>query len=191
MPAPLTSLSGSLATGTGRRLLRWAVVALLVASAAAWVANGANGPEDPRLASASRVAGFGEVAFRVRPAGPSGASSGPYCALLAETEAQRGRGLMGRRDLAGYDGMVFRFSEDSSGTFWMQDVPIPLTVAWFDSSGRFVSAADMTPCPDGRCPSYGAARPYRLALEVQGGGLHRLGVGPGSVIDVGGPCPGR
>ncbi len=166
------------------------MVALLAASVAAWVANGANRPADPRLASGSRVAGFGEVAFRVRPAAASGASSGEYCALLAETEAQRARGLMGRRDLAGYDGMVFRFSQDATGTFWMEDVPIPLTVAWFDSSGRFISAADMVPCPDGRCRSYRPPRPYRFALEVPGGGLDRLGVGPGSVIDVGGACAG-
>ncbi len=188
MPAPVSKLSEALETRAGRFLLRWAVVALLAAGLAAWVANGANGPEDPHLASGSRVAGFGEVGFRVRPGGASGATSGQYCALAAETDAQRARGLMGRRDLAGYDGMVFRYSEDSTGTFWMRDVPIPLTVAWFDSSGRFISSTDMAPCPDGRCRSYAPARPYRLALEVPAGGLGRLGVGPGSVVEVGGGC---
>lgn len=188
MLARPSALTDALATATGRRLLRWAVVALLAAGLGAWVANGANGPEDPYLAAGSRVAGFGEVAFRVRPAAGSGATSRQYCALLADTDAQRARGLMGRRDLAGYDAMVFRYSEDSTGTFWMQDVPIPLTVAWFDSSGRFISSADMSPCPDGRCRSYAPARPYRLALEVPAGGLARLGIGPGSAVDVGGAC---
>ena len=190
MPAGSSALPDALAAGAGRRLLRWAVVALLAAGLAAWVATGANGPDDPYLASRSRVTGFGEVAFRVRPAPGSPAVSGQYCALLAETDAQRARGLMGRRDLAGYDGMIFRYAEDSTGTFWMQDVPIPLTVAWFDSSGRFISSADMSPCPDGRCRSYAAARPYRFALEVPAGGLARLGIGPGSMIDVGGQCAG-
>lgn len=191
MPDPLTALGDALATRTGLRLLRWAVIALLAASLGACMANGANGPDDPRLASPSRVDGFGEVAFRVRPAGAAGPSSAEYCALLAETGDQVARGLMGRRDLAGYDGMVFRFPTDQRGSFYMRNVPIPLTVAWFDASGRFVSSQDMAPCPDqDGCPLYGAARPYRLALEVPGGGLGRLGVGPGSVLEVGGACPG-
>lgn len=185
--ARLADLEASLATRTGRRLLGWAVVLLAVSGLGACVANGANGPEDPRLESSSRVAGFGETSFRVRPA--TGATAGRYCALLAETREQVQRGLMGRRDLAGYDGMVFRFASDNTGTFHMRDVPIPLTVAWFDASGRFLSSADMAPCPDRTgCPSYAAPRPYRLALEVPGGGLGRLGVGPGSVIEVGGAC---
>ncbi len=192
MPPPLGAVSEVLATRTGLRLLRWAVIALLAAGLGACVANGANGPEDPRLASPSRVAGFGEVAFRVHPTGAPGARPAEYCGLLAETGAQVARGLMGRRDLAGYDGMVFRFATDQRGGFYMRNVPIPLTVAWFDASGRFISARDMEPCPDQEgCPTYGAARPYRLALEVPAGGLGRLGVASGSVLEVGGGCKGR
>ncbi len=185
----LDDLNARVATRTGFRLLRWAVLALLLSSLAACVVNGANGPEDPHLESQARVPGFGEVAFRVVPAPGSGAQSARYCALLAETEAQVSRGLMGRRDLAGYDGMVFRFSSDSTGSFYMRDVPMALTVAWFDAAGRFISSADMAPCPnrDG-CPLYSAARPYRLALEVPLGGLARLGIGPGSVLEAGGAC---
>jgi uncharacterized membrane protein (UPF0127 family) len=191
MAAVLAALNDALATRTGRRLLRWVVVALLATSLVACVANGANGPADPHLASPSSIPGFGEVAFRVRPAGADRATSGERCALLAETETQRARGLMGRRDLAGYDGMIFRFPGDTTATFYMRNVPIPLSVAWFDAAGRFVSAADMAPCPDREgCPSYGAERPYRLALEVPGGGLARLDVGPGSAIELGRACPG-
>ena len=195
MTSFLDGLNARVATRAGFRLLRWSVLALLLSSLAACVATGANGPEDPHLESQpqpqSRVPGFGEVAFRVVPAPGSGAASARYCALLAETEAQVSRGLMGRRDLAGYDGMVFRFSSDSTGSFYMRDVPIPLTVAWFDGGGRFISSADMAPCPDREgCPLYPAARPYRLALEVPAGGLARLGVGPGSVLEVGGACSG-
>jgi len=172
------------------RLLRWGVIALMATSLAACVATGANRPADPRLESRSRVSGFGEVAFGVRPAPGSTVSAGRYCALLAESEAQVQRGLMGQRDLAGYDGMAFRFSGDQSEGFYMKDVPVPLTVAWFDGGGRFVSSADMATCPEQNCPTYGAAGPYRFALEVLSGGLGRLGVGPGSVLEVGGTCAG-
>lgn len=185
------ALNDTLATETGRRLLRWAVVALLLSGLGACMANGANRPEDPRLASPSRVPGFEEVAFRVRSAPGSATFSGPHCALLAQSEAQVQRGLMGRRDLAGYDGMVFRFADDRTTGFYMRNVPVPLTVAWFDAAGRFVSSADMAPCPDqDGCRTYAPSRPYRFALEVPAGGLARVGVGPGSQLEVGGDCAG-
>lgn len=187
----LAAVTEILETRWGVRLLHWAVVALMAGGLAACVATGANGPADPRLEGGqSRVPGFREVALGVRPAPGSAPSAGPYCALLAETTAQVQRGLMGRRDLAGYDGMVFRFTEDSTGGFYMRDVPVPLTVAWFDAGGRFVSSADMATCPDQNCPTYPPAGPYRFALEVPSGGLGRLAVGPGSVIEVGGACKG-
>ncbi|MGH9281574.1 MAG: DUF192 domain-containing protein, partial [Acidimicrobiales bacterium] len=131
--------------------------------------------------------GFGEVAFTVTPAGASPAST--FCALLAETAAQRARGLMGRRDLAGYDAMLFRFDADTTSEFYMRNVPVPLSIAWYAADGRFVSSTGMAPCPDrDGCPTYGAAGPYRFALEVLEGGLGRLGVGEGSVLTVGGAC---
>jgi len=186
----LAAIREGLETRWGVRLLNWAVLALMAAGLAACVATGANRPADPRLEEGgqSRVPGFREVAFGVRPATGSTPSAGSYCALLAETSAQVQRGLMGRSDLAGYDGMVFRFPEESSLGFYMKDVPVPLTVAWFDAGGRLVSSADMATCPDNSCPTYRPAGPYRFALEVLAGGLGPLAVGPGSVIEVGGAC---
>lgn len=135
------------------------------------------------------VPGFGEVAFRVTRAGNGGASASQYCALLAETDQQHAQGLMGRRDLAGYDGMVFRFASETTGPFYMRNVPVGLSIAWFAADGRFVSSTDMAPCPDREgCPTYAPAGPYRLALEVLQGGLGRIGVGEGSVLTVGGAC---
>ena len=135
------------------------------------------------------VPGFGEVAFKVTPAGGDPASAPQFCALLAENEQQRARGLMGRRDLAGYDAMVFRFASDTTGAFYMRNVPVALSIAWFAADGRFVSSTDMAPCPDQEgCPTYAPPEPYRLALEVLKGGLGRLGVAEGSVPTVGGAC---
>jgi len=98
---------------------------------------------------------------------------------------------MNRTNLAGYDGMLFQFSAPTTVDFYMKDTLIPLSIAWFDGSGHFVSATDMTPCPtQDNCPLYGAASPYTDALEVPEGGLGRLGIGPGSVLTVGGSCSG-
>jgi uncharacterized membrane protein (UPF0127 family) len=166
----------------------WAVVVLAVLALGAFLTVGANGPDDPTLGG---IPGFGEVAFRVAPAGGSPPTSAEFCALLAADDTQRAKGLMGRRDLAGFDAMVFRFDQDHTEMFFMRNVPVPLSIAWFDGGGAFVSSTDMPPCPDqSDCPQYSAAGPYRVAVETLQGGLERLGIGPGSRIDVGGPCTG-
>jgi len=128
------------------------------------------------------VAGFGEIAYRIQ------GTPAQRCALLAQTDAQRARGLMNRTDLAGYDGMLFVWTANTDGSFWMKDTLIPLSIAWFAADGSLVSTADMTPCVTATCPTYPAAGPYRYALEVAEGGLGALGIGPGAVISVGGAC---
>ncbi len=166
------------------RLLWWGLGAVVVAAALAFLVSGANQPADPRLAPRQPVEGFGEIAYSV-----NRMPSEKRCALLAQTAEQRARGLMERKDLAGYDGMLFVFPADSRDSFYMKNTPLPLSIAWFDSSGRFVSATDMEPCLDQpTCPLYSATGPYRYALEVPKGGLGELGVGPGATITVGGPC---
>ena len=170
----------------------WAAVWVLFALAmGACIANGADGPPDPTLHDAARVEGFGQVAVRVETA--AGATE-ELCALLADTADLRAQGMIGRSDFAGYDAMVFTYDAETTGSYHMRGVPIPLAIAWFDGEGRFVNATEMAPCPEavGECAerSYPAEGPFRYALEAPGGGLGRLGVGEGSVLHVGGPCGG-
>jgi uncharacterized membrane protein (UPF0127 family) len=189
------------------RFIGWAVAIVFVAGVLSLVAKGADGPADPYFraeATAGQtasgqagavppapaptvpvrtpVAGFGQIAFRI--------GSGPqHCGLLADTPAQQQTGLMGRSDLAGHDAMLFRFRTPTNTPFYMRNTALPLSIAWFDATGRFVSSADMDPCL-GRtdCPTYAAARPYRYALEVPRGGLTGLGIGAGTQLVVGAGC---
>jgi uncharacterized membrane protein (UPF0127 family) len=64
----------------------------------------------------------------------------------------------------------------------MRNTLIPLSIAFFDAGGRFVSSADMEPCPDEveDCPTTGADGPYLHAIEVAQGDLPGLGIGPGA-----------
>lgn len=164
-------------------LLWWGIAAMAVLGVLALLTVGAGTPADPAFAG---IPDFGEVAFQLTPAGGTAAQ---HCALLADTDQQRAKGLMGQRDLAGYDAMVFQFPDVTTGPFYMRNVPVGLSIAWFGADGRFVSATDMAPCEnrDG-CPTYTAAAPYRYAIEVLQGGLDDLGIGEGSTITVGGAC---
>jgi uncharacterized membrane protein (UPF0127 family) len=113
------------------------------------------------------------------------------CVMVAASAEQRQRGLMEVTELGGYEGMLFVWDTDTAGPFYMRNTPTPLSIAWFDASGAFVSAADMEPCADvADCPLYAPEGPYRFALEVPQGDLAVLGVGPGSRLSAGGGCAG-
>jgi uncharacterized protein len=109
---------------------------------------------------------------------------------VADTDAQRQRGLMGVTDLGGKVGMAFVFPEQSTAAFYMFATLLPLSVAWFDASGRFLGDAAMAPCRTAAadCPHFEAPAAYRLALEVPQGRLGTLGIGPGSTVHLGGTC---
>lgn len=151
----------------------------------------ATGTVAPSTAVAGVVpTGFQTVAARVTAA--DGAVC-DVCLWAARTAEQRARGLMGVTDLAGADGMLFRFGAETTSTFWMRDTPMPLSIAFYDGDGTLVSAVDMTPCVDGpadACARYAAAGPYADAVEVALGALPSLLMLPGSRLEVfDEPCP--
>ena len=101
---------------------------------------------------------------------------------VADSQAERERGLMGRRELPDDAGMVFVFPTDSTSAFWMKDTLIPLSIAFYDESGRIVRILDMEPCRRDPCPLYDPGASYRGALEVNRGAFERWGVREGDVL---------
>ncbi len=164
--------------------------ALAAASGDAPAARGAEVEEPPGPDERSSVPDVEEVAASIT------AEDGTVtacCLMVASTDVQRQRGLMEVTGLGGYAGMVFVWDHDTEGAFWMYDTVTPLSIAWFDAEGTFVSSTDMEPCTSddtGDCPMYPPEGEYRFALEVVQGDLDALGVGPGSRLALGGPCAG-
>jgi hypothetical protein len=160
---------------------------LASASGDAPAATGVELDEPPGPGERTGLPGVSETAASIT------ASDGTVtgcCLLVAATDEQRQRGLMEVTDLGGYQGMVFVWDRDTQGGFWMRNTPTPLSIAWFDEDGRFVSTTDMAPCSATAddCPTYPPSGPYRFAVEVFEGDLEALGVGPGSRLTLGGPC---
>ncbi len=85
---------------------------------------------------------------------------------LALTSAARSRGLMNRKP-APVDGMLFVFGEDTTGSFWMKNTLVPLTIVFFDANGRRLRRLSMKPCRSVTCPLYSPGRAYRFALELR------------------------
>ena len=103
---------------------------------------------------------------------------------VADTPEQRALGLMHRESLDDDAGMVFVFFEDTSGGFWMKNTLIPLSIAFFDGTGKIVKILDMDPCDADPCPTYDPGTTYRGALEVNQGAFEDWGVEVGDQIRV-------
>ena len=141
-------------------------------------------PSDPSVRSSVEPEGFSTVAVEI--ISPEGKVC-EVCMWLADAADERARGLMGVTDLGGAAGMLFAFDDETNGSFYMYRTPTPLSIAWFDADGQFVSATDMEPCVDrsaGDCPRYSAVDGYRWAIETFAGGLAPLGILPGSVLRI-------
>lgn len=106
---------------------------------------------------------------------------------IAETDEQKGIGLMARRSLPPDEGMLFVYPtpQDSSAAFYMFRTRIPLDIAFYDEDGRIVAIRQMEPCTStvaAWCELYAPGVPYRGALEVTSGYFAERGVGLGDRV---------
>lgn len=105
---------------------------------------------------------------------------------VAETSQQQATGLMYRTQVPADRGMLFPFAPPRSVSFWMRNVPIPLDMV-FLSGGEIVAiAADVPPCTNDPCPTYGpeAGQVIDQVIELRGGRAAELGLAEGDLVPV-------
>ncbi len=96
---------------------------------------------------------------------------------IADTEAERMRGLMYRSVLAPDEGMLFDFKTPRPLAFWMKNTLIPLDMIFIGADGRIINiAANTEPLSLDLVPSDG---PALAVLEIGGGRAAELGIKPG------------
>ena len=103
-----------------------------------------------------------------------------FAVEIADTEAQREKGLMFRKNLPDGQGMLFDFKREQDVSFWMQNTYIPLDMIFIRGDGpilRIVENAE--PLSTRLIPSGG---PVLAVLEVIGGTAHKLGIAPGDRV---------
>jgi uncharacterized membrane protein (UPF0127 family) len=99
---------------------------------------------------------------------------------LATNDAERARGLMFRKQLGAYDGMLFDFYQEMPVSFWMKNTLIPLDMVFIAGDGTIKSVhANAVPMSTDAIPS-GAA--VRAVLEINGGSAALLGIKPGDKV---------
>jgi uncharacterized membrane protein (UPF0127 family) len=114
-------------------------------------------------------------------------TSGPTVRVpveIAVTPAQLAQGLSGRRTLAANSGMAFLWTSDIRTGFWMKDTSIPLSIAFWNKSGRILRILDMAPCRRDPCKVYDPKVAFRGALEVNRGAFARWGVRAGARVTI-------
>lgn len=106
-----------------------------------------------------------------------------YTVEIAQDDAERQKGLMGRTQLAKGKGMLFVFPSEQQLSFWMKNTLIPLDILYFTRTGEFVSGVTMTPCTADPCATYPSSGPAMFALEIPAGDMRAFGVADGWRID--------
>ncbi|PSQ77264.1 MAG: DUF192 domain-containing protein [Bacteroidetes bacterium QH_7_62_13] len=93
---------------------------------------------------------------------------------VAESDAERKRGLMRQRSL-GYDqGMLFIFDEVSEGGMWMKSTPLPLDIVFVAPDSQVINIARRTtPFSE---ETIEPAAPRKFVVEVRAGFADRFGL---------------
>ncbi|MDR5897523.1 DUF192 domain-containing protein [Halomonas vilamensis] len=110
---------------------------------------------------------------------------------MAQTQAQRQKGLMGREVLPADHGMLFTYAREQSphNGFWMYRTLIALDIAFIDSDGTIVAIMTMPPCESAspsNCRAYAPGTPYHAALEVNAGYFEQRGISVGDCVSLSG-----
>lgn len=108
---------------------------------------------------------FGTLGFRVE---------------VADDDAERSRGLMGRQAMGRLEGMLFVFDATQPVSFWMRNTLIPLDMLFIDETGTVVRVhANAVPLDESPIPS---GVPVRYVLEINGGLAARFGIAAGAKL---------
>lgn len=98
-------------------------------------------------------------------------------AQVASMPEQRMTGLMFRREMPQYEGMLFVFEFPAQQCFWMKNTLLPLTAAFIADDGRIVNLEKMQPQTE---TSHCSKEPVRYVLEMNQNWFERRGIKPGA-----------
>lgn len=101
---------------------------------------------------------------------------------IADSPAKRSFGLMYRKELPEFHGMLFLFPREETQSFWMKNTPLSLDIIFIDSTLEIVEIAhSTTPFSE---QSLSSGRPAQFVLEVNGGFCRRHGIQVGDRVEL-------
>ena len=143
---------------------------LLLAFGLALSLGGCGSEEAPQDLGETSFQREGRLAF----VGPAGDTLKTIAIEIADTDAERKRGLMGRRSL-GYDrGMLFIFDSVDESGMWMRNTPLPLDIVFVAPDSQVINVARRTtPFSE---ETISPEAPKKFVVEVRAGFADRIGL---------------
>jgi uncharacterized membrane protein (UPF0127 family) len=99
---------------------------------------------------------------------------------IADSEAERSKGLMFRDHMPASAGMLFIYDQPKHAYFWMKDTLLPLDMVFADATG-LVTSVHSNAVPQDETPIDGGAG-VAVVLEINAGLAKRMGIAPGVVM---------
>jgi len=103
---------------------------------------------------------------------------------VAKTPEQQEIGLMFRTELPGDRGMLFPFGQTRMARFWMKNTLIPLDMVFLREGEVLAIVANVPPCRQDPCPSYGPSLWVDAVLELPAGRSAQLGLKVGDRLAI-------
>ncbi len=103
---------------------------------------------------------------------------------VTRTPEQQALGLMYRENLSANRGMLFSFEKPRVARFWMKNVPIALDMVFLLDGEIQAIRADVPPCLEEPCSTYGPPMPVNQVIELRGGRAAELGIKAGDRLNI-------
>ncbi len=92
---------------------------------------------------------------------------------IAQTEAERTKGLSGRKNLSPDSGMLFIFDKPDFYQFWMKDMNFPLDIVWLDKNYQVVDLTENL-LPSSYPATVTSLKLAQFVLEMASGSIEGL-----------------
>lgn len=109
--------------------------------------------------------------------------TGDYALWLANTEADRVKGLSGVQSLAPNGGLLMEFDSSDTHGIWMKDMNFPLDIVWLDAHQKVVYIVMNAPPEDPASTVYAPKDPALYVLELPAGSVKAAGIKTGDTAD--------
>jgi uncharacterized protein len=103
---------------------------------------------------------------------------------VARTRAQQATGLMYRRWMPDDRAMLFPFNPPQPVSFWMKNVILSLDMVFVRNGIVLEIAAEVPPCQQDPCPTYGPADAVDQVIELRGGRAKALQLKKGDPVTI-------
>lgn len=102
---------------------------------------------------------------------------------IAKTPEQLAYGLMFRKKLAPYDGMLFLFNHERKVQMWMKNTPLPLDMLFLDNAGKIVEIKrNAVPYSETIIATH---QPVSSVIELEAGRAKKLSATLGTILSDG------